>query len=108
MSFDGLLNATCSIWKVSLTENSTTGQQADSYAVKYASVKCRLDQADGGSYLAPQRIKEKATHVLFLPFTYDVQETDQIRIGAITYTVLLVANAGGQGHHQELFLEYVR
>lgn len=108
MSFTGLLNTVCTIFQRSQAEDATTGQHKDTYGVKYFGIPCRLDQADGGSFMAPQRIKEKATHILFIPMSFDVQETDLIQVGSVQYTVLLVSNAGGQNHHKEVILEYVR
>jgi SPP1 family predicted phage head-tail adaptor len=108
MSFQKLLNKTCTIKSRTVAQNATSGEQVETFAVKYSNVRCRLDEAAGGEFRGSTRIVDKATHMLFIPFNYSVVETDEVVIANNNYNVLLVRDAGGHGHHKELMLEWVR
>jgi SPP1 family predicted phage head-tail adaptor len=108
MSFQNLLNKTCTIKARTVAQHATSGEQVETFAVKYSNVRCRLDEAAGGEYRGATRIVDKATHVLFINFNYNVIDTDAVVVGTETYNVLLVKDAGGHGHHKELMLEWVK
>ena len=106
MSFEGLLNNTCTILKRTVTQDATSRQRVETWIPVYAGVRCRLDEAKGGEFAAESSILAKSDHVLFMKYAYAIQPGEhRIKIGTKQYNVLLVKNAGGQFHHYELFLE---
>jgi len=109
MSYDGLLNITCTIQKNTTTQDSTTYEITDSWATFASSVKCRLTGARGGEQRSSNDILNKMTHKLFLVYRTDIDWKDyQIVIGSNTYNILIVIDAGGAGRHTELALEIVK
>lgn len=102
-----LLNTTCTIQQVTRAQNATTRQMVDTWANKYVNVKCRIDGAEGAEFVGANKVVEKATHIIFMPMQYKVtQGNNRIIINGEDYDILQVTNAGGQGHHQEIFVEY--
>ena len=108
MSFRGLLNTTCSIQSLTETQNSTTGQKGKTWANVNTGVRCRLDQNTGQEFAAPDSIKSKATHILFMDKKYSMaSKGNRIKIGVNAYNILSVQDGGGHGHHFELLLEKI-
>ena len=109
MSFNGLLNRTCKIQKVTKTEDPDSGELNDAWTTIYNNVKCRLDEAKGKEFASPNSILALADHVLFLNYGYVLKAGEhQIVIGADSYNILLVKNAGGEFHHLELMLQRIK
>ena len=108
MSFDNLLNLTCNIQRQSKTQSATTGEMVINYATVYTGIKCRLDEASGGVMFSNNQKLQRATHTLFLHYGKTIKETDKIVIGSSSYIVLLIKNAGGHNHHNELILEIIK
>lgn len=108
MSFDSLLNTTCTIEVKTKTQDTTSGEMVDSWVNHATSVKCRLDQAKGGEIRKADDVFVKTTHMLFLEYRTDLDENNyRIVIGSRTYNILLVRDAGGEARHTELDLEIV-
>lgn len=107
MSFEGLLNKTCNIQALTETQNSTSGQKVKAWANLHTGVKCRLDQNTGSEFSAPDSIKSKATHILFLKIHNLTAKASRINIGVNNYNILSVQDGGGHGHHLELLLEKI-
>ena len=107
MSFKGLLNTTCTIQSKTVSYNASSREQEETWADSVTSVKCRLDQATGTEKRTPIAIFSRVTHVLFMGFRTLSSNTHRIVIDSITYNILLVSNASGEGHHIEAFLEVI-
>lgn len=110
MSYDSLLNITCTIEVNTQTQNATTGEMTNSWATYASGVRCRLDQASGsGEIRVPNDLLSKVSHVLFLHYRTDLTEfLYRIDIGGTKYNIMRINNAGGQGHHTEILLELVK
>lgn len=108
MSFDSLLNTTCTIEVKTITQDAA-GQKTESWATAEAIVKCRLDAATGGLQVEPDAVYEAATHVIFMrePVTTVTTKDHRIDVAGVKYTILLVRNLYGQLNlnHLELLLE---
>ena len=107
MSYNSLLNTTCTIQSLTKSYDDDSGQETESWANSATSVQCRLDQAKGGEVRGATAIYEKATHILFIKTQTISEETNRIVIGSETFNILLVADASGHGHHLELLLERI-
>ena len=107
MSFNSLLRHTCTIQVRTVTYNSDTGQQVESWADSVTGVKCRLDQAKGSEYRQPTAIYSKATHVLFMATRTLSPKNNLVIIDSNTYNILDVSDGGGAGHHIEVLLERI-
>jgi len=60
-----------------------------------AVVPCRITHAGGGESGSPaDRIAEETTHVVTLAAQTDIEESDRIAVGGITYEVTLVRKRG--------------
>jgi hypothetical protein len=108
MSFDDLLNTTCSVSTVVQTRDATSRGAAPVKTLRHSNVPCRLDGATGSEYKGDNRVLGKMTHVLFLSPRYVLRETDVVTISGTDYNVLVVTDGGGHGHHTEAALELVR
>lgn len=110
MSFDSLLNTTCTIEVNTKSQHATTKEWTDSWANHATLVRCRLDMASGaGEVRIPNDIRSKVTHLLFLKYRTDLDEFDyRIDIGGTKYNIMRISQAGGTTHHTEIFLELVK
>lgn len=108
MSYNSLLNTTCTIQVATKAVNATTGEVTKSWATHATLVPCRLDQARGAEIRKADNVYIKATHMLFILYRTDLNEKDyRIVIGSNTYNILLVRQAGGMTNHTELDLEII-
>lgn len=107
MSFQGLLNTTCTIQTKTVTNNATSNQAIESWASTYTLVKCRLDQNTGRVNYTQNAIYSKATHIMFMEYRTLSEKTHRIVCGGNNYTILAVINAGGVNRHLEVLLERI-
>jgi SPP1 family predicted phage head-tail adaptor len=110
MSFNGLLNTTCTIQTLTETQDADTGQDIKTWTDTEINVKCRLDNAEGDEIMSDTGEVVKASHTLFLnnPTYINLDEkSNRIVIEGISYNILLVKDAGGHGHHTELLLRRI-
>jgi len=106
MTFQGLLNTKCNIEVLTKTQNATTRQFVETWAIKYSNIKCRIDGAEGQEFLGQNKEINKATHILFIDNNHKIEMyKNRIKVGSITYNILQVTDAGGHGHHFEIYLE---
>ena len=109
MSYEYLLNTTCTIEVKSVTQNSTTRQPVETWSTYASAVKCRLDESRGGEIRLPDNTYIKASHTLFLLYRTDLNALNhRIVVGSDTFNILLVRQAGGTVHHTEVELEIVK
>ncbi len=112
MSFDSLLNKSCTFQLNTPTYDATSGQQLESWANvgTLTDLKCRIEPIGGGLVSIPTKIYESATHTLFLkkPSTPTITTKDhRVVIDGETYTLLLIQElyASKLISHLELVLE---
>lgn len=108
MAFANLLNKTCIIQTLTTARDATSFGPTRTYANRYSGVACRLDGATGSKFRGDSRIQDRASHRLFMPLGYQVKATDRVIVEGVSYDVLSVTDAGGHGHHTELYLEVVQ
>ncbi len=111
MSFDSLLNRTCTV-QTNTPSQDSSGQWIASWANTLTGVACRLDPIGGGLQRTPTEIYESATHTLFMrkPSTPTLStETHRVVIDSENYIILLVQElyASKLIAHLELVLEKV-
>ena len=65
MSFDSLMNLTCSIQVKTITQDAM-GQKVETWADTLTGVACRLDPKGAGKITVPAAIYDAASHSLFM------------------------------------------
>ena len=110
MSYNGLLNTTCTIQKLTRTQDADSGEWTESWANHATSVKCRLDMASGqGEVRITNDRLSNTTHILFVEYRTDLNWWEyRVIADSITYNILLISQAGGMLHHTEILLELVK
>jgi len=108
MSFDSLLNKTCTL-QTNTPAQDSSGQWIASWANTLTDLACRIDPIGGGKVGTPTEIYEAATHTLFLrkPAAPTITTKDhRIVLGGENYTILLVKElyASALISHLELVL----
>ena len=104
--FDDLLNTMCTIQIATTAQNANSYQMIKTWTTHASSVACRLEQASGGVRVSGNDILSKTSHILFLDYRTDIDWSDKrIVVGSNTFNILLVSDAGGEGHHLELSLK---
>lgn len=109
MSFDALLDKTCTITRA--TEAASAFGVTKTFGAHLSGVACRISQVsaqdlfretDGASNLV-------ATHKAWLPFGTDIATGDRLASGGVTYEVTQPdADVAGSGHHVKALLLEVR
>lgn len=110
MSFEGLLNTTCTIQTLTESQDADTGQDIKTWTDTEINVKCRLDNAEGEELMSDTGEVVKASHTLFLDNPVYVtlnEKNNRIVVAGNSYNILLVKDAGGHGHHTELLLQRI-
>jgi len=112
MSFDGLLNTTCTI-ELNTPSPDASGQMIASWATAASSVPCRVDALSGGVNDTPSATFNLATHRIFLNNPTGVTLstlTHRIDVSSVKYRILLVStfNDFGNEHHLELLTEVLK
>lgn len=114
MSFRNLLIHSCTIQTRTVTQDTTSRERKETWANTYTEVKCRLDPKSSTTGVS-STVYTESTHILFmLPISgYTITEgknrfivTDNI--ATRTYTIDGVDNAGGKGHHLEIYLSIAK
>lgn len=105
-----LLNTTCIFEQRAGTQSTTSGQMNYTWAAVYTSIRCRLDENTGREFTSQTGKSMRSTHVLFInALPGAITEADwRVDVGGLKYNILLIADAGGAGHHYELALERVK
>ena len=111
MSFDALLNKTCTLQTNTPTQDSA-GQRIESWADTLPGIACRIDPKGGGKVSVPDAVYEASTHVLFLrkPAAPTIITKDhRIVIGTDNYEIILVSElyADVSISHLEIWLRLV-
>lgn len=111
MSFDSLLNKTCTIQSKSDTQDAA-GQMVPSWTTVASNVPCRINAIGGGEQRAPTMVYEQVTHTLFLREQSGINlevGTYRIVVDSVNYNLLLIKKIYGYSDldHLELLLEIV-
>jgi len=109
MSFASMLRHTCTVQKCTYTQNATTLEMGESWANYATGVKCLINAYSGGRKDQRDDVVYSITHVMFVEtLSYLNWKEYRIVYGSDTYTIVGIEDAGGQSHHQELFLSLVK
>jgi len=111
MSFDSLLNTTCTIQSKTTAQDSA-GQEIETWATAVSSVPCRIDPRGEERHEVPTAIWASATNTLFLrnPSTITLSvKTHRIYIGSQYFEILWIPQYYGSSEldHLELYLKAV-
>ena len=106
MGFKQLLNKTCTIRRFTSSSNDAHGNPVKVWSDLATDVPCRLQARRGRETTQPVQVVV-GTHTLFLE-PRDITERDRVVVATLTYEVLFVSDAAGQGHHLEVDLELVK
>lgn len=106
MSFDGLLNQTCSSTRRTAAGQSASGAQKFTAVAVLSDEPCRLQ-----SLRAMEIIDDRSTTierlVLFVRRTADISPDDKVTVGSDVYEVKGVRDGGGALHHYECDVKLV-
>lgn len=107
MGFAQLLNKTCVIRRFTSSSNDAHGNPVKVWSDLATDIACRLQPRRGREAVQPTQVVV-GSHVLFLEIGTDITERDRVVVATLTYEVLFVGDAAGQGHHLEVDLELVK
>lgn len=104
MSFDSLLNRTCTIQEKENTF-SATGSPTKTWSDKETNAKCAIQTISGEDGSQEQYEKLNVTHFAFFKTAADIVAGNRIISDSVNYTVKRVDDAAGRDHHKEVLLE---
>ncbi|KKL20077.1 hypothetical protein LCGC14_2459080 [marine sediment metagenome] len=107
MGFRQMLNATGTIRRYSSGSPDAHGNPVKTWSDLATDVPCRLQPRRGREAVQPTQVVV-GSHVLFLEIGTDITERDRVVVATLTYEVLFVGDAAGQGHHLEVELEMTK
>jgi hypothetical protein len=105
-----LLRHRCTFEQRTVAQSATSGQSNETWVAKYANERCRLEESGGREFATQTGKMVRSTHVLFinsLPASTINEKDWRLDIGGLKYNILLIADAGGAGHHYEIALERI-
>lgn len=103
MSFDALLNQTCTIRRVTTVNDGP--EPSEVWATTASDVPCRLSMLRAIE-LGQLHQTMAITHRLYLPYSTDVTNDDRVIVDSVTYEVEMVnANPGSRQHHVEALIK---
>lgn len=107
MSFESMLNQTCTSTRKTTAGQSASGQQRSTQVAVLSGEPCRLQQRSGTEIIDDRTTTiEKLT--LFLRSSADIREDDQVTVASKVYEVKYVGDGGGAGHHWECDVKLVK
>ena len=100
MSFAGLLNQTCDVYRATISK-ATSGGAERTWAVQINDMPCRLQALRGTERAVRGSTGVEATHKLWCipPAGETITEKDEIQIGSTRYRIAFVDDFQGLGHH---------
>ena len=108
MSYDSLLNLTCTI-KERTTSFSETRASTVTYANKVTGEPCAIQPFAGGMVSREESEELNITHLGFFRFSADIVATNKVVVSDGTeYIVKRFADAAGRGRHKEVPLELLK
>ena len=108
MSFSDFLNKTCTVRRGVPGTVNDYGHPAKPFSDLLTDVPCRLVPLRKGKEFFREKQLVIIMLNLYVDFSIDIIEEDQVVIGVDTYQVLLVSDAAGHGHHKVVGLEQVK
>lgn len=102
------MRSTCTFEQRTGASSAATGQMTYTWAAVYSGTRCRLDESTGREFMSATGKPTRATHVMFLNVLPSLSITERdwrVDVGGLKYDILLIADAGGAGHHYEIMLE---
>jgi head-tail adaptor len=113
MAFTDLLTMTASIQRLTSGTPATVdgyGQPVQTWTVITSSAACLVQPArrTNPAIIGPEKQTVVSTHTAFMAYSTNVLARDRMVIGANTYNILFVRNAGAQNHHLEADLIQVQ
>ena len=107
MSFDALLNQTCSSTRKTTAGQSASGAQKSTQVAVLTSEPCRLQSLTATEIIGDRStVIEKLT--LFLRRSANVSADDQVTVSSSVYEVKSVRDGGGALHHWECDVKLVK
>lgn len=104
MSFNSLLNKTCTIQSVTETA-SPSGTLTQTYANRTTTAKCTIQPKRGDLSTEEHGQDTDFTHKGFFEFNETIIKGDKVIESGTEYIVVFVPNAAGRDHHKEVMLE---
>lgn len=104
MSFDSLLDKTCTIQEKTVAY-SDTGSPTKTWVNKATNVKCAIQTISGEDASQARSEKLNVTHLTFFEFSTDVVKGNRIIESGVNYIVTRGDDAAGRGHHKEVMVE---
>jgi len=105
MSFESLLNDTCTI-QTRTTSDSATGASTVSFANKATNIKCTIQPNSGGLVSREESEHLNITHLAFFLIGTDIVASDKIiDSDSDEYIVRRAFDAAGRERHREAQLE---
>lgn len=107
MSFESMLNQTCTSTRKTTAGQSASGQQRSTLVAVLSGEPCRLQQRSGAEVIGDRTtVIEKLS--LFLRRSADIIEDDQVTVVGKVYEVKYVGDGGGALHHWECDVKLVK
>jgi len=109
MSFDSLLNQSCTIQRYSLKQTDVLGRK-EVWSAVFPNVKCRIEQLSDDKRLIAGRDGEVATHICYVQPATTATVKDRLISGGLTYDIVSVEESRGAKsvHHYEIILNLRR
>lgn len=108
MSFNGMLNKTCTI-EVATYAQDDNQEQVPTWATYKANEPFMLTGSKGGRQDFKADIVETMTHVGFLNFDAAITiKSHRIVMGANIFTIMDICNPRTDNHHLELALQQIK
>lgn len=105
MSFEKLLNTTCTIQEKTDTQGAT-GEVTSSWATKTAGVACRINSGKNASVAEDIGKRSLVAVKIYFLIDTDIVEGNRIVADGVTYDVILVAQ-DSSADHLEVQASYV-
>lgn len=105
MSYLGLLNTTCDIYRNTATTDGPYG--GVTLTLQSSAVRCRLEMMAAREFVGGAQ-PVVSTHRMFLPRGVDVRPEDVVDVTSVQYLVQYIDDSpGGKAHHIELLCKRV-
>lgn len=104
MSFNSLLNKTCTIQLPTVTD-SASGTGIKTYSNRATSVKCAIQPKRGDFESEEYSQDSRSTHTGYFLIGQTIEKDDKVIESSIEYIVIFPGDGAGRGHHKEVMLE---
>ena len=108
MSFESLLNKTCTVQLQSTAVNAQTGEKQHSWSDLASNVACRLRMRSANELLSQGSEYVKSTHVMYMKYRQLSPIEHRIVIDGDTYNIIGTSDMGSEGKYVAVYAELVR